>query len=84
MGVVDDMLSADRIPIWKRLHQVPEEVDDLKHASARLRKSSEESGQLMYAALAGSGRLGLSVLRHPTSRETCVKTGRVPNAIPTM
>jgi len=25
------MLSAlDRIPIWKRLHQVPEEVDDLK------------------------------------------------------
>lgn len=41
MGVVDDMLSADRIPIWKRLHQVPEEVDDLK---ARISALEEKLG----------------------------------------
>lgn len=31
MGVVDDVLKAlDRIPVWKRLGQVPGEVDDLQ------------------------------------------------------
>jgi hypothetical protein len=31
MGIVDDILRAlDRIPIWKRLQELPSEVDDLK------------------------------------------------------
>ena len=37
MGVLDDVLKAlDRIPIWRRLGDVPEEVDDLKKRVAEL------------------------------------------------
>ena len=37
MGIVDDILKAlDRIPIWKRLQGVPEEVDDLARRVAKL------------------------------------------------
>ena len=31
MGIIEDVLSVlDRIPIWKRLQQVPAEVDEMK------------------------------------------------------
>jgi hypothetical protein len=31
MGILDDILSAlDRIPVWKRLQELPEEMDVLK------------------------------------------------------
>ena len=37
MGVLDDVLKAlDRIPIWKRLGEVPAEVDDLRKRVAEL------------------------------------------------
>lgn len=37
MGIIEDILSAmDRIPIWKRLQQVPSEVDELKKKVADL------------------------------------------------
>lgn len=37
MGMVDDILKAmDRIPIWKRLGEIPTEVDDLKKRVAAL------------------------------------------------
>jgi hypothetical protein len=37
MGLLEDMLSAlDRIPGWKRLQQVPSEVDELKTKIAAL------------------------------------------------
>src|SRR5262249_54236733 len=37
MAVVDNVLHVlDRIPIWKRLQQVPTEVDDLKQRVAAL------------------------------------------------
>lgn len=37
MGVLDDVLKAlDRVPIWKRLNEVPEEVDDLKRRVSEL------------------------------------------------
>ena len=30
MGIVDDLLKAlERIPIWKRLGEVPDEIDEL-------------------------------------------------------
>jgi hypothetical protein len=39
MGVVDDVLKAfDRIPIWKRLQNVPTEVDELRERVAALEK----------------------------------------------
>lgn len=35
MGIVDDILKAlDRIPIWKRLQELPSEIDDLKRRIA--------------------------------------------------
>ena len=37
MGMIEDVLKAlDRIPIWKRLGEIPEEVDDLKRRLAAL------------------------------------------------
>jgi hypothetical protein len=37
MGMIDDILKAlDRIPIWKRLQQVPSEVDELQSRIAVL------------------------------------------------
>lgn len=37
MGMIEDILKAlDRIPIWKRLGEVPAEVDDLKKRIAAL------------------------------------------------
>lgn len=37
MGIVDETLKAlDRIPIWKRLGGIPDEVDDLKKRVAAL------------------------------------------------
>jgi hypothetical protein len=37
MGIVDDVLKVlDRIPIWKRLQEVPSEVDELKKRIAAL------------------------------------------------
>ena len=37
MGAIDDILKAlDRIPIWKRLGEVPAEVDQLKTQVAAL------------------------------------------------
>lgn len=31
MGIIDDIIKAlDRIPIWKRLQDVPNEIDNLK------------------------------------------------------
>jgi hypothetical protein len=37
MGVIEDILKAlDRIPLWKRLQQVPEEVDKLQTRVADL------------------------------------------------
>ena len=37
MGMIDDVLKAfDRIPIWKRLQDVPGEVDELKTRIAAL------------------------------------------------
>jgi hypothetical protein len=37
MGIVDDILKAlDRIPGWKRLQEVPPEVDELKSRVAAL------------------------------------------------
>jgi hypothetical protein len=37
MGVIDDIMKAlDRIPIWKRLQEVPAEVDGLKAKVAAL------------------------------------------------
>lgn len=42
MGIVDDLLKAlDRIPIWKRLQEIPPELDAL---SARLAKLEEKLG----------------------------------------
>jgi len=37
MSLVDDVLKVlDRIPIWKRLQQIPGEVDELKERIASL------------------------------------------------
>jgi ribosomal protein L37AE/L43A len=37
MGIIEDMLNAlDRIPIWKRLQELPSEVDILKRQVATL------------------------------------------------
>jgi len=37
LGIVDETLKVlDRIPIWKRLGEVPSEVDDLKKRVAAL------------------------------------------------
>jgi hypothetical protein len=37
MGILEDMMKAlDRIPGWKRLQEVPAEVDDLKRRLAAL------------------------------------------------
>ena len=37
MGILEDMLNAlDRIPGWKRLQEVPSEVDELKAKVAAL------------------------------------------------
>lgn len=37
MGILEDMLKAlDRIPAWKRLQDVPSEVDELKGRVAAL------------------------------------------------
>jgi uncharacterized protein with PIN domain len=37
MSVIDDVLKAfDRIPIWKRLQDIPAETDDLKRRVAEL------------------------------------------------
>jgi hypothetical protein len=37
MGVIEDVLKAlERIPIWKRLREIPDEVDDLKRRIAEL------------------------------------------------
>ena len=37
MGMIDDILKAlDRVPAWRRLQEVPSEVDDLKRRVAEL------------------------------------------------
>jgi hypothetical protein len=37
MGILEDILKAlDRVPIWKRLQNVPDDVDDLKARVASL------------------------------------------------
>lgn len=37
MGIVDDILKAlDRVPVWKRVQELPSEVDDLKGRIAAL------------------------------------------------
>lgn len=39
MGIVDETLKVlDRIPIWKRLGEVPDEIDDMKKRVAALEK----------------------------------------------
>ena len=48
MGIVDDILKAlDRIPTWKRLHEVPSELDQLraKVAAMRLLVAGDRIGQ---------------------------------------
>ncbi len=37
MGVLDDIIKTlDRIPVWKRLQIIPEEVDDLRNRVVEL------------------------------------------------
>lgn len=65
MGMVDDVLKVlDRIPIWKRLNDVPDEIDDLTRRVAELenklggkwpadvcRFCGERSVRMVYSAL---------------------------------
>jgi hypothetical protein len=42
MGILEDLMKAlDRIPIWKRLNEVPSEVGDLKQRVAELETKLE-------------------------------------------
>ena len=42
MGVVDDVLKAfDRIPIWRRMQEIPAEVEDLRRRVAALEALTE-------------------------------------------
>ena len=69
MGIVDDLLSAlDRIPIWKRLHQVPEEVDDLKARISALEAKLGEKWPADVCRFCGARAARLNDLFGPDSK----------------
>lgn len=44
MGILEDVMKAlDRVPIWKRLQGLPDEVDRLRQRITELEKSLEKS-----------------------------------------
>ena len=72
MGILDDVMKTlDRIPIWKRLNEVPEEVDSLK---ARVNELEAKLGGKWPADVcrmcgARAARLGHTILQDKVSVE---------------
>jgi len=61
MGVIEDIFNAlDRIPIWKRLQDVPAEVDKLKEQVAELetKLGSNWPGDVCRLCGARAARIG--------------------------
>ena len=68
MGVIEDMLKAlDRIPGWKRLQEVPNEVDELKTKVAALEEKLGEKWPADICRHCGerAARLGTRILKRP-------------------
>lgn len=66
MGMIDDTLKVlDRIPIWKRLGTVPDEVDDLKRRVADLEEKLNGKWPADVCRKCGARALRLSTHRGP-------------------
>lgn len=80
MGIIDDILKAlDRIPAWKRLQEVPSEVDQLKAKVAALEDKLGSKWPADVCRMCGerAARLGHSHLEKTISVERwdCEKCG---------
>lgn len=69
MGVLDDVWNAlDRIPIWKRLQEVPDEVDDLKKRVADLEEKLNGKWPAEVCRYCGERATRLSMSVGPTDK----------------
>ena len=66
MGLIDDILKAlDRIPVWRRLNEVPAEVDDLKERVASLEEKLGGKWPPDVCKRCGARTLRMSGVRGP-------------------
>jgi hypothetical protein len=84
MGIIEDILNAlDRIPIWKRVQELPPEVDALKKRVADLEQKLGGKWPPDICKFCGARALRLSATLGPTDKgkirehwhcEECSKT----------
>jgi hypothetical protein len=69
MGILEDMLKAlDRIPGWKRLQEIPPEVDELKRKVAALEEQLGSKWPPDVCKFCGERALRLSATFGPTEK----------------
>jgi hypothetical protein len=88
MGVIEDMFKAlDRIPIWKRLQTVPDEVDALKAKVAALEEKLGGKYPADACKFCGAracrmtASFGANAKGRPQSHWTCSDCGRVETRV---
>lgn len=92
MGAIDDFMKMlDRIPIWKRLGEVPAEIDQLKAQMAALEKRLEKvpgetclaCGERAMRVTYSTGVRGGAENAHRRDDYTCEKCGHVEERLVT-
>ena len=69
MGAIEDVMKVlDRIPIWKRLGEVPAEVDDLKRRVAELEEKLNGKWPADVCRYCGERAVRLSDTRGPNTQ----------------
>jgi hypothetical protein len=83
MGVLEDMIKAlDRIPGWKRLQELPSEVDQLKASVAALEEKLSDKWPAECADSVGPEHRGLNGCNlGMTRRVSSVKIGSAQSAM---
>lgn len=76
MGIVDETLKVlERIPIWKRLGQIPAEVDDLQKRVAALEEKLGGKWPADVCKYCGERAVRLADQRHTEENWVCAVCG---------